>query len=212
MLHYYLRRIRHKLAPYQGTDTAVHHYTLWGESFEMEDFRAWYALDTVFKELRQDCYGLRKIRFQPSDVVIDIGGHVGFFSILLGRLFPEIQIYAFEPVQENYQHFLSNLKRNRIENVTLQQLAVTQDGRALELYVHPLNTGGGLNEQLVRQQDFSQHRCYQVPSIQLDEIFSRHQIAACRLLKINCEGSEYEILFHARSLPNIEYLDKCLSA
>jgi hypothetical protein len=50
------------------------------------------------------------------------------------------------------------------------------------------------------------HANYTVESITLDSIFARHRIEKCKLLKIDCEGSEYEILLGARCLDRVEYL------
>jgi hypothetical protein len=43
-------------------------------------------------------------------------------------------------------------------------------------------------------------------SIAFDEIFRLYGISKCKLLKIDCEGSEYEILNQTTMLPAIEYI------
>jgi hypothetical protein len=45
-----------------------------------------------------------------------------------------------------------------------------------------------------------------VASVTLDEVFAVHGIERCRLLKIDCEGMEYEILPGAGVLDKVEYL------
>ncbi len=40
----------------------------------------------------------------------------------------------------------------------------------------------------------------------LDEIFDDNKIVRCKLLKIDCEGAEYEILPNARALSRVDYL------
>ena len=45
-----------------------------------------------------------------------------------------------------------------------------------------------------------------IASMTLDQVFSVHEIRRCKLLKIDCEGMEYEILFGARVLDRVEYL------
>ena len=47
-----------------------------------------------------------------------------------------------------------------------------------------------------------------VPSLTLQNIFDKHKINKLKLLKIDCEGSEYEILYNAltNTLSNIQYL------
>ena len=205
-ISYYFRRLRAKTFPSQSKQSRVHRYQLLGQSLEIVDFASSDAADIVYKELKQDCYGLSQIPFEAGDIVLDIGGHVGFFSILLGRLHPEIQIYAFEPVKENYQHFLENIKRNQVHNIKLHNMAVTQDGRKIQMFMHPKNSGGGLIEGLTQNQNFNAHHHYQVESMAFDEIFNEYSIEQCRLLKIDCEGSEHEILHSSQKLQHIEYL------
>jgi hypothetical protein len=46
----------------------------------------------------------------------------------------------------------------------------------------------------------------EIASMTLDEVFSVYEIDRCKLLKIDCEGMEYEILPYARVLDKVEYL------
>jgi hypothetical protein len=49
----------------------------------------------------------------------------------------------------------------------------------------------------------------------LDEVFLVHEIGRCKLLKIDCEGMEYETLLGAQVLDKVEYLAEpyeCLPA
>lgn len=205
-LAYYLRRLRAKTFPSSSQATQIRTYSLGGHRFKIADFASSDAIDIVYKELKRDCYGLSQIPFQAGDVVLDIGGHVGFFSILLATLHPQLRIYAFEPVRENHAHFQENLQRNQVENVALYNLAVTRDGRPLKMYMHPRNSGGGLVEGLTQAQNFKEHHHYEVESLAFDQIFERFGIEHCRLLKIDCEGSEHEILHHSHKLKQIEYI------
>ena len=48
-----------------------------------------------------------------SDILIDIGAHIGFYSILTSEYFN--QVYSFEPNFRNYQKLLKNIKNNKLE-------------------------------------------------------------------------------------------------
>ena len=50
---------------------------------------------------------------KKSNVFIDIGAHIGFYSILTSNYFK--QVYSYEPNFRNYQKLLKNIKQNKLE-------------------------------------------------------------------------------------------------
>jgi FkbM family methyltransferase len=146
----------------------------------------------VAGELSNDSYGLETIGFEPEDIVIDVGAHVGLVSMYLAKRWPFLQIYAFEPHPVNHANCVDNLRLNNVSNVRLFQEALTGDGRSIMLRLVGSNTGGAT---AVFDLPGSES-AGPVKSLTLHDIFER--VAApqqrCRLLKIDCEGMEYEIL------------------
>lgn len=136
--------------------------------------------------------------------MIDIGAHVGVFSIYLAKKYPFIKIYSYEPVPENFQNFKKNIQINNVLNIKIYNKAITCDGRNLKMTMHFLNTGGASAQ--LKNMQLPEHSYYNVESENLDDIFETHNIKKCKLLKIDCEGSEYEILFNSKRLNSIEYL------
>jgi FkbM family methyltransferase len=153
-------------------------------------------------ELEADCYGLNRIDFQPGDVIIDIGAHIGMFAIYAALRFPQVVIHAFEPFPENFERLKQNLDRNGITTVRINQQAVSGDGRLLEMVTDALNSGGST----CHSRTLEYERRTGIPSTTLDQIFDSLGVDKCKLLKIDCEGSEYEILFSTHSLSKVEYL------
>lgn len=158
----------------------------------------------IQNQLKDDIYEIKRIHFDKNDVVIDIGGHVGFVSIYLAKNYPFIKIFAFEPIPDNYLHFKENIKLNKATNIKLFNRAVTKDGRDIEMFMDLLDTGSAT----AKSKETQLTRCnyYVVKSLTLDDIFKKYHIKKCKLLKIDCEGSEYEILMHSKQLRRIEYL------
>src|SRR5206468_3063191 len=89
-------------------------------------------------------------------------------------------------------------------NVTALNCAVTRDGRELPMIVHPGHSGGSTGH----LKDIKQpgHYNLTVRSRTLDSIFDQYVPSRCRLLKLDCEGAEYEILAGARCLQRVDYL------
>lgn len=150
------------------------------------------AANRVAEELLNDVYGLETISFQPEDIVIDVGAHVGIVSLYLAKRWPFLRIFAFEPHPANHANFVENLRLNNVSNVCLFRQAITADGRSIMLRCVDSNTGGATAVFDVA----GACTVGPVESVTLQDIFERTVAPAqrCRLLKIDCEGMEYEIL------------------
>lgn len=186
------------------SEDVVRQYNINSISLKLTDFAGSFATDCIISELRQDHYGIDKIPFKENDVVINIGSHVGGFPIYLAKRFPFIKIFAFEPMPENARHFRKNIELNNVKNIILTESAVTKDARDLDIVVHISNTGGA-TAQLDNMQ-LSDHLKFTVKSTTIDEIFKKYNLQRCKLLTIDCEGSEYEILHSTNCLDKIDYL------
>jgi FkbM family methyltransferase len=135
-----------------------------------------------------DFYKMDGIDFKPGDVIVDVGAHVGVVSLYLANKYPDIQVYAYEPVPSNFKRLLRNIEANKIENVVAVNKAVTSDGRNIELYGDIEKSSGGIS--MYEDSEIK----IEAESVTLKQIFEEHKIIRCKLLKIDCEGAEYEIL------------------
>lgn len=179
--------------------------TIRGVRLSVTDRSGSRMLGGIIREFQRDQYNLSEINFHPGDVVIDIGAHVGVFSCYVAKRFPLVRVLAFEPVPENFASLQDNVRANGLSNVVALNQAVTGDGRDVEIMVDLLrNSGGGSAQQ--RPVRLATHSYYTVPSTTLDRILEEHVPDACRLLKIDCEGSEHEILHASRLLDRIQYV------
>ncbi len=176
-----------------------------GVSLRVRDFEGSSTPVIVSSELRKDRYGIESIDFSYGDIVLDIGAHVGIVSLYLGKKFPFLKIYAFEPIPDNYGHFKENIKINEVTNVNAYNLAITSDGRDLPMIVNFFDNSGGGTGHLSNMR-LPGHFYFTVPSITLKQVFEKHKIEKCKLLKIDCEGSEHEILGDPTTLSRVEYL------
>ena len=164
----------------------------------------------IAHELNNNEYDFKNIYFKDGDVVIDIGANVGMVSILLAKKFPFLKIYSFEPLKENYDNFIKNIELNNIPKgvITAENKAVTKDGRLITMSINSANKGGSSTTDVISVNSIMTKENSQVESITLEEIFKKYNINKLKLLKIDCEGSEYEILYNVNTdiLNNIENL------
>ncbi len=148
-------------------------------------------------------------RFTASDIVIDVGAHIGSFAMAVLERGCE-NVYAIEADRTNFEIAAENL-RPHIENGHLQLVrgaAWRSDRNSDELYFdgyHPfpesfigmqgiLNTGNG---------SVVWGSGEPVAKVAFDEIVDRvtnrgeHRV---RLLKLDCEGAEWPILLTSQRL------------
>src|SRR5882724_2862803 len=107
-----------------------------GQRLLLGDLAGSVAVEVVAGEVGHDAYDFRDIELAPGDTVVDVGAHIGVVSIYLAQRHPEVRILAYEAVPRVFELLTANLRRNRVHNVTAFNLAVTGDGRDLELASH----------------------------------------------------------------------------
>lgn len=147
-----------------------------------------------------DGYQLTELHLPLKSRVIDIGAHIGSFAVRIASLFPTAKIYAFEPFPENFQFLTENIKLNRYQKRIIPfQLGV--GGRIGEGNLHISNHNSGAHS-LYGNSSIST----KIRITSLKSIFDKQKIKICHLLKLDCEGAEYEILYN---LPR-KYL-KCIN-
>ena len=177
--------------------------------FHFQDSILSESVNMIAHELNNNEYDFN-IDFKEGDIVIDIGANVGMVSILLAKKFPFLKIYSFEPLKENYDNFIKNIELNNIPKgvIIAENKAVTKDGRLITMSINSANKGGSSTTDVISINSIMTKENSQVESITLEEIFKKYNINKLKLLKIDCEGSEYEILYNADTnlLKNIENL------
>ncbi len=152
----------------------------------------------VFKEVfLTDFYRIRELAAAlPNDaVVVDVGANAGFFTLLLLSKRPDAHIHAFEPIAGNCDLFKRNITLNPsvAANVVLRNAAVTGtpvDG--IDLFIE-VDGATSVTASIFAEFTKENERTVHVPSVALSEIL--RPLGTIGLLKLDCEGSEYPILY-----------------
>ena len=141
-------------------------------------------------------YKSKNFEIKDTDLVIDVGGHIGLFSLYAAQFCKNGAIYSFEPIKENYQLLSDNVNSNNLKQIKTFNLAVSTSNSTVKLYLNDDEAGHSM---------FSKSsKTVTVNSISLQRIFDDNNIENCNFLKLDCEGTEYEIL---ENLPT-SYFDK----
>ena len=137
---------------------------------------------------------------KEEDVIVDIGAHIGVFTIYASKKARNGKIYSFEPTTVNFNLLRKNIILSEGDNIVYKKEAVSDKGGFKEINIAP-NTGGhSLN---VEGNSSSKEK---VKTTTLQEIIKINKISKINLLKLDCEGSEYGILFSCsdKILENID--------
>lgn len=134
-------------------------------------------------------------------IVWDIGANIGVVSVRLANLYPEAHIFAFEPQRENYHILSKNI--SGYKNITAVQVALSNTDGEMKLYHSDceINMGGfSLQEEGCDTSKFEM-----VPVMSTSKAVG--SFAFPSLIKIDCEGAEYDILSEFRNhLKRIDYI------
>jgi FkbM family methyltransferase len=120
-----------------------------------------------------------------SDVVADVGAHIGFYSLLAARTAPHATVVAFEPDPYNAAALRINVRRAGAHNVRVVERAVTDRvGRATFR-----QSRATIGSSLVPRVGFGPTRDIQVDTTTLDSELG--DLSGRRLLlKLDVEGAE----------------------
>lgn len=134
------------------------------------------------------------ISLRQGDVVVDVGAHVGTFCIPAAYRTAGSRVIAFEPDPGNFEVLSRNAARNPLvaDRLTLRNLAVAGVEGQLRFSRGLTSTTGSLADAgFYREQQDAE--TVVVSATTLGQVFADAAVDRCRLLKLDCEGSEYEI-------------------
>ena len=134
----------------------------------------------IFEVFNIPMYDLSK--FKNVKTCLDIGAHIGSFTVKVKQQFPDCAVWAFEPVEENYLLLVANVKdltgitacHNTVSGDRLPGALVLKDAKNTGSNIFEYGTGipSNINTHIKEIQD---------------------TLGYIDLLKIDCEGGENSI-------------------
>lgn len=137
---------------------------------------------------------INHLQLNAGDTFMDIGGNIGWYSILLDKSFPNIQIYSFEPEPVNADCFRYNMKLNNSENIDLVEKGVSDISGYKTMYVYK-NSNKGRNSLL----PINNFGTIEIEVVSLDNFVKDKHVKKVKFIKIDIEGYEYFALKGAQN-------------
>jgi FkbM family methyltransferase len=139
-------------------------------------------------------------RLKPGDTFIDVGANIGYYSLLASKLVGESgTVVSIEALPKTYERLLSNARRNSARNIRAVNSAAWNCEEKLAIFTKSTNPTGTTT--LMRQWADQWHLADQieVDAKPLAKILTAGEIAAARLIKIDVEGAEWNVISEMKS-------------
>lgn len=148
-------------------------------------------LTFLFHEVWLDeIYNQEGYEISKTDLVVDIGANIGVFAIYAAMKASEGKVFAFEPFPANAEFLHRNIADSGLDNVSAFQKAVAAVNETRQLNVSEDWIKHSLDSEMPF---FNVATSIDIECVTLDEVLQNEKV--CDLLKIDCEGSEYEIFY-----------------
>lgn len=163
---------------------------------------------------------------EAKDTFYDIGANAGYFSIAAAtKIKDDNKIFAFEPLPRFVEIINHHKKVNNMNNIKVFPLALSNKEGEIEFSDAPRTSGNTY----IQDSDIFKNtdNIIKVKMIPLDTVFEQTKgITPPKIMKIDCEGAEYDVLqgaekviekykpiillsTHDRHLPGVK--DDCLN-
>jgi FkbM family methyltransferase len=127
----------------------------------------------------------------PGSVVYDVGGFVGYYTLLASVLVgQEGRVVVFEPLPRNLYYLKEHLQLNGISNVTVVEAAVSDQVGTLSFKEGPSRARGKLAED----------GGLQVQAVRLDDLVESGELPEPQYMKVDVEGAELRAFAGAQRL------------
>ncbi len=143
----------------------------------------------IIKEIFFDKPYTRYTDLPASPTIVDIGGYIGDFSIYAVKYLNADRVIVYEPTAENFEILKQNIENNAFEDRIIAVNKAVSNSTSITLNVK-IQESDEVHVSAYRYSD-DEHRT--IPSVTLSGILAEHQLDSVDLLKVDCEGGEYDI-------------------
>ena len=179
-------RLLYRLSPGGAGPTQIN-----GHSMYLAPSGSYPPLEMAMARYEPGTTRLFKETVKSGMVVVDIGAHVGYYTLLAAKqVGPAGKVYAFEPEQDNHALLLKNIGMNGYNNIVATRMAVSDQQGCSTLYVSALDSG----RHSMYRHGLPERGSAPIETTTLDSFLASEGWPSVDLVKIDVEGAEVTVL------------------
>jgi FkbM family methyltransferase len=136
---------------------------------------------------------IKSTLIEPDRTFIDIGANVGYFTLLASQLLYKGNVVSVEAFPSIFDKLKHNVAINKCNNVRMLNIAASDEEKEIYMYHRIFNEGGTTSKFDVDDFGYDETPTL-VKAKPLYELLESHEVQKVRLIKIDVEGAEYEVL------------------
>ena len=138
-------------------------------------------------------------------VVLDIGANLGVMSYYLAKNHPARKVMAFEPIPYNFRNLTRIVRKFKLSNIQLFQLALGDKNGTVEMVLpveHSVRFHGLAHVKHESIREKNEGEVFERPVKRLDDVIEEYNLADQKIkgIKIDVENFEYYVLKGAENL------------
>lgn len=141
--------------------------------------------DLIVHEMEADPYHIKGL-LRAGDYVLDVGANIGAFALFVQEVCPAARIICLEPIPDNFEVLQKN-----VTGAILEQIALVGKAGPTTMY-HFGPQASACHS--IYSLNIKDAKPVEVRGETLQQVMDRHGINHLRLLKLDCQGAEFDII------------------
>ena len=141
---------------------------------------------------------------KPGMNVVDIGGNLGYYTLLEARIVGETgRVIAIEPVAANFKQLSKNVEANGYRNILLHNLAIAAKNGTAPMYLSKKSNWHSLHPSPAETEEIMVH------ASTLDALLAKYDLPSVDLIRMDLDGYEVAVI-HGMTETLAKYSPKLL--
>lgn len=131
-----------------------------------------------------------------SDICLDVGANIGYYSMLMANVVGQSgKVFCFEANPNLHEMILKSIDYNHFDRVCAEKLAVSStSGQVLKFFVSTNPNNSGTSSLIDHGVYVNKDNYIRVETVSLDDYFEANSINYCKLVKIDVERAEADVV------------------